>query len=147
MGNFFLPEFLFSSSIIIKIFLTMNYTWIKRRILQKFLVAQQVKDLGSPLLCLGWLLCLGFDPWPGNFCMLWAWPKKVDYKDKKILRLALKIFFFLLGIAVVKILHFLQVNSAEKNENGIWLGESSKETTLHNHPLFFSLPFKVTVTC
>ena len=21
------------------------------------------------------LLWLGFQPWPGNFCMTWAWPK------------------------------------------------------------------------
>ena len=24
------------------------------------------------------LLWLGFDPWPGNFHMLWAWPKKAS---------------------------------------------------------------------
>lgn len=68
------------------------------------------------------------------------------YTDKKTFRVALKAFFPPQGIVVVKILQFLQVNRAEKNENGIWLEESSKETTLHSHPLFFSLPFKVTVT-
>ena len=32
-------------------------------------MAQWVKD---PALSLQWL---GFDPWPGNFCLPWAWPK------------------------------------------------------------------------
>ena len=27
----------------------------------------------DPALALQWGR---FDPWPGNFCMLWAWPKK-----------------------------------------------------------------------
>ena len=26
------------------------------------------------------LLWLGFDPWPGNFCMLQAWPKNTSKK-------------------------------------------------------------------
>lgn len=30
------------------------------------LMVQQVKDLALSL------LCLGFDPWPGNFNMLWV---------------------------------------------------------------------------
>ena len=29
------------------------------------------------------LLWLGFDPWPGNFCMSRAWPKKKKKKKKK----------------------------------------------------------------
>ena len=33
-------------------------------------MAQCIKD---PVLSLLWL---GFDPWPRNFCILWAWPKK-----------------------------------------------------------------------
>ena len=40
-------------------------------------MAQQVKD---PVLSLLWLwlqLWHRFDPWPGNFCMPWARPKKV----------------------------------------------------------------------
>ena len=36
-------------------------------------MAQWVKD---PVLSLLWH---GFDPWPGNFCMPWAWPKKCGY--------------------------------------------------------------------
>ena len=40
------------------------------------LVAQQVKD---PALSLLWHR---FDPWPGNFRMLWAWPKKKKKKKK-----------------------------------------------------------------
>ena len=40
----------------------------------------KTKDLALPLLWLGLLLWLGFDPWPGNLCMLQAWPKK---KEKK----------------------------------------------------------------
>ena len=40
------------------------------------LVAQQVKDLALLLLWLWLLLWCRFDPWPGNLCMLWVWPKK-----------------------------------------------------------------------
>ena len=39
-------------------------------------MAQLVKDLALSLLWLGLLLWLGFDPWPRNVPMLWAWPKK-----------------------------------------------------------------------
>ena len=35
-----------------------------------------VKDPGLLLLCLGSLLWQGFDPWPWNFCILWAQPKR-----------------------------------------------------------------------
>ena len=48
----------------------------KVKIKRSSLVAQRVKD---PRLSLLWLRSLqwhGFDPWPGNFCMPWAWPKK-----------------------------------------------------------------------
>ena len=42
------------------------------------LVAWWVKD---PVLSLLWW---GFDPWPGNFCMLQPWPKKKKkIKEKK----------------------------------------------------------------
>ena len=34
------------------------------------LVVQWLKD---PVLSLLWH---GFDPWPQNFCMVWAWPRK-----------------------------------------------------------------------
>ena len=44
------------------------------------LVEQWVKDLASSLLCFWSLLLLGFDPWPGNFHMPQAQPKK---KKKK----------------------------------------------------------------
>ena len=37
---------------------------------------QWVKHLALSLLRLRLLLRLGFDPWPGNFCMLQAQPKK-----------------------------------------------------------------------
>ena len=36
---------------------------------------QQVKDLALSLQWLGLLLWRGFDPWPGNFHLLWAWPE------------------------------------------------------------------------
>ena len=39
-------------------------------------MAQLVKDLSLSLL---WH---GFDPWPGNFHMPWAWPPKRDTKAK-----------------------------------------------------------------
>ena len=37
-------------------------------------MAQQVKDPVLSLQQLELLLCHGFDPWPGNFYMLWVWP-------------------------------------------------------------------------
>ena len=40
------------------------------------LVAQWIKDLSFLLLWLWLLLWCGFNPWPGNFCMLWAQLKK-----------------------------------------------------------------------
>ena len=40
------------------------------------LVVQQVKDPVLPLLWLRSLLWHRFDPWPGNFCMPQAQPKK-----------------------------------------------------------------------
>ena len=40
------------------------------------LVARWVKDPGLPLLWLWLLLWCEFDPWPGNFCVLWVWPTK-----------------------------------------------------------------------
>ena len=45
-------------------------------IIKSSLVAQWVKELALSLLCLGSLLWHRFDPWPGNFCMSWARPKK-----------------------------------------------------------------------
>ena len=44
--------------------------------LRSSLVAQWVKHLVVLLLWLGTLLWHGFDPWPRNFCMTQAWPKK-----------------------------------------------------------------------
>ena len=35
-----------------------------------------VKGLALSLLWLRSLLRYGFSPWPGDFCMPWAWPKK-----------------------------------------------------------------------
>ena len=43
-------------------------------------MAQWVKDLALSLQWLGPLLWCGFNPWPRNFHMPWAWPKK---KKKK----------------------------------------------------------------
>ena len=46
------------------------------------LVAHQVKD---PVLSLLWLwlqLWCGFNPWPRNFYMPWAWPKKKKKNTK-----------------------------------------------------------------
>ena len=42
-----------------------------------------VKDPALSLLCLGSLQCCGFDPWPGNFCMLWQRPKKEKLENTK----------------------------------------------------------------
>ena len=36
-------------------------------------MARWVKDLVLSLLWLGSLLWRGFNSWPGNFCMPWAW--------------------------------------------------------------------------
>ena len=49
---------------------------------RSLLVALWVKDLALSLLCLGLLLWCRFDPWPGNFCMLWARPKNPQYVQK-----------------------------------------------------------------
>ena len=40
-------------------------------------LVQQIKDLALSLLCCESLLWLGIDPWPENFCMSWAWLKKM----------------------------------------------------------------------
>ena len=45
-------------------------------------MAQWVQDLASSLLQLGSLLWRGFDPWPGNFHMPQAWPKKKRIKTR-----------------------------------------------------------------
>ena len=39
-------------------------------------MAQWLKGLMLSLQWLGSLLQHGFNPWPRNFLMLWAWPKK-----------------------------------------------------------------------
>ena len=46
-------------------------------------MAQQVKDLALSLLCLWLQLCLGFDPWPGNFHMAWGVTKNKQIKKIK----------------------------------------------------------------
>lgn len=57
------------------------------------LVAQWVKDLALSLQQLGSLLRDEFSPWPRNFCMPWAQPKKKSMiwnqtdPDSKIQRL------------------------------------------------------------
>ena len=50
---------------------------LKNVLLRTLLVVQQVKD---PALSLLWLR---FEPWPGNFHMLWVHPKKKKKKKKK----------------------------------------------------------------
>ena len=47
-------------------------------------MAQKVKDLVLSLQWLGSLLCCGFSPWPRNFHMPQAWPKKKKKSSKKI---------------------------------------------------------------
>ena len=52
-------------------------------------MAQWVKDLALSLLRLRLLWWHRFDPWPGNFWMLWAWPKVViiiQLVDKEYLK-------------------------------------------------------------
>ena len=44
-------------------------------------MVQWVKDPALSLLWLGSMLWLGFDPWPGNLHMPWAWPKKKKKKE------------------------------------------------------------------
>ena len=46
-------------------------------------MAQKVKDLVLSLQWLRSLLCCGFSPWPRNFHMPQAWPKKKKKKFKK----------------------------------------------------------------
>ena len=78
------------------------------------LVDQQVKDPTS-LLWLWLQLWLGFDPWPGNFCMPWAWPKN---KNKKRML-------------------WISNNSSDKL---ITPSEMSFSFLLFNSLLFFSIP-------
>ena len=47
------------------------------------LVAQQVKDPALSLQWLQFLLWRGFDPWPGNFSLLWEWQKKKKKKRER----------------------------------------------------------------
>ena len=49
----------------------------------------QVKDPALSAQQLKSLLWLGFDPWPRNFPMPWAWPKKK--KKKKIVKKGVRI--------------------------------------------------------
>ena len=58
-----------------------NENWNQNVYIWEFLVAQWVKDLASSLLWLGSQLWHRLDPWPGNFHMLWAQPKKVYFFD------------------------------------------------------------------
>ena len=44
--------------------------------LKEFAGGLVIKDPVLLLLWLGSLLWHGFNPWPQNFCMTWAWPKK-----------------------------------------------------------------------
>ena len=50
-------------------------------------MAQWIKDLVLSLQQLGLLLWCGFDPWPGYFHVLKAWPKKEHtvYRKNEIL--------------------------------------------------------------
>ena len=52
--------------------------------LQEFPDGLAAKDLALSLQWLGWLLWHRSDPWPGNFCMLWSWPKKKREKGVPI---------------------------------------------------------------
>ena len=46
---------------------------------QSSLVAQWVKNLSLSLLRLWLQLWHGFDPWPGNFHVLWSWQKTIKH--------------------------------------------------------------------
>lgn len=50
------------------------------------LLAWQVKDLALSVQQPGSFLWCGFNPWPMNFYMLWAWPKKQTIKQNKTKR-------------------------------------------------------------
>ena len=54
---------------------------VKNNRLGSSLVAQQAKDLPLSLLWLGLQLWHGFNPWPRNFHMPWAWPKENNRQD------------------------------------------------------------------
>ena len=53
----------------------------KKISLRSSLVVQWVKDLALSLQQLGLLLWCRFDPWPGNYHMLWVWPEKNVLKN------------------------------------------------------------------
>ena len=46
-------------------------------------MTHQVKDPVLSLQQLGWLLWHKFNPWPGNFCMLWVLQKRKRKKERK----------------------------------------------------------------
>ena len=56
-----------------------------KEVIGSSLVAQQVKGLAWPLLWLSDYCGNGFNPWPGNFHVLWARPQRL--KTKRLLLL------------------------------------------------------------
>ena len=53
----------------------MPCTWKEKKTMRGFHGSLVVKDLVLSLLWLRLMLWFGLDPWPGNFCVPWAWPK------------------------------------------------------------------------
>ena len=65
--------------------LKLNKIDFKQKIIGSSLVVQWVKDLVLSLQWLRSLLWYVLDPWPRNFCMLWAWPQIVTRVKKRSL--------------------------------------------------------------
>ena len=78
-----LETILFYYGVIQNFFLKYCELKILRNQFKSSLVAQQVKDLALALQQLRSLLWCGFDPWPGNFHMPRARPKKVNNLKSK----------------------------------------------------------------
>ena len=89
-------------------------------------MAQWVKDLALSLLWL-WLLLWGrFNPWPGNFYMPWAWPKKKKELNGKFLSL----FFFFKGwLTVLRQGHITKMKTAARSQTDSIMMTSR----LHSH--------------
>ena len=91
-GNHQCPRWTFSPRCLVTGIYSTSYKWsqalhriiLKRYNLGEFSCGLVVKDLAVSLLWLGLLLWLKFDPWPGNFCMVWALPKKRYNFDRLI---------------------------------------------------------------
>ena len=73
---------------------------------QSFLVVQWVKHLALTLQWPGLQLWHRFDPWLGNFHMMWMWPKKILIMTQRSYTVCLQTHQFLSLVTVLQLLCF-----------------------------------------